>query len=359
MAKSFNLTSVIFILFRISISMVWATDCETFTNAVPYIFDDKYSFTNRFEERYKKELDCCFIEEINCDDQKNIIGIDLGKKYLSDVNAIFTKLGNLKNLIEITMEYTEFGEAEKPINVGNLGNLANFDIKCDLSNKINYMPEGLENLNKLEVLKISSCGIEGNLTDYITNSIGKMNSLKTLNLSDNQLAGPIPVELKNMKNLENLYLNSNNLDGYIPHDLVEMENLKQLFLNGNEQLDGYVPPFPNISDCNYENSGLCTLKGEKCRAPIQCYKAEIEDGNKHNGVSDPNAYVDKAITDEKDRNVEGGNKVKNFFSALFGGLFMLLGVAALAGLCYFCNRHPAAGATVGAVAALTAIAVNS
>jgi len=72
---------------------------------------------------------------------------------------------------------------------------------------------------------------------------------------------------------------------------------------------------------------LCTLKGEKCRASIQCYKEEIEEGNKNNGSPDPNAFVDRGITDPKDRNVKEGNKYGNIIQEILiavGGIIAII-----------------------------------
>ena len=76
-------------------------------------------------------------------------------------------------------------------------------------------------------------------------------------------------------------------------------------LKGNSDLKGYVPPFSNVEKCDYHDTGLCTLKDEKCKAPIQCMKDEIVDGNQNNGNLVPNAYEDKAITKDSERNVKG------------------------------------------------------
>ena len=76
-------------------------------------------------------------------------------------------------------------------------------------------------------------------------------------------------------------------------------------------MDGYVPPFPSMTSCNFEKTDLCSLKGEKCLAPIRCNSTEIEDGNKHNGNPSSTSYLDRAITDESERNVE---KKKNGLS---------------------------------------------
>ena len=72
-------------------------------------------------------------------------------------------------------------------------------------------------------------------------------------------------------------------------------------MKNNKDLKGYVPPFQNMSTCDFEGTGLCTLKDEKCIAEINCNKEEIEDGNEHNGISDPSMYIDRAIKDDKER----------------------------------------------------------
>jgi len=107
------------------------------------------------------------------------------------------------------------------------------------------------------------------------------------------------------------------------------------YLDNNKKLDGYVPPFSTVSKCTYENTDLCSLKGEKCPAPIQCYKEEIEDGNKHNGSKDPNNYVDKAITDKSERKVD---TKKSAVSEIVKGktIYYVVGIIILVIICCCC-----------------------
>ena len=64
---------------------------------------------------------------------------------------------------------------------------------------------------------------------------------RSLNLSDNQLTGPIPPELGRLAKLEELYLQGNQLTGPIPPELGDLTNLQTLRLSGNG-LTGVIPP---------------------------------------------------------------------------------------------------------------------
>ena len=62
----------------------------------------------------------------------------------------------------------------------------------------------------------------------------------SLDLSDNDLAGPIPEALGQLDSLKVLNLSSNRLTGPIPETLGQLENLQVLDLYNNE-LTGCVP----------------------------------------------------------------------------------------------------------------------
>ena len=92
--------------------------------------------------------------------------------------------------------------------------------------------------------------------------MGNLSNLETLWLDDNQLTGPIPVELGNLSNLESLNLYNNQLTGSIPVELGNLSNLKDLRLHNNE-LTGELSFLmrTNLERLSYEdNAGLCMLR---------------------------------------------------------------------------------------------------
>ncbi|KAL9323528.1 hypothetical protein ACSQ67_008385 [Phaseolus vulgaris] len=79
------------------------------------------------------------------------------------------------------------------------------------------------------------------ITGHIPSNISRMcRSLKFLDVSGNQLAGTIPVDLGNVVSLVSLNLSRNQLQGQIPTSLGQMKNLKFLSLAGNK-LNGSIP----------------------------------------------------------------------------------------------------------------------
>ncbi|XP_039136153.1 probable LRR receptor-like serine/threonine-protein kinase At4g36180 [Dioscorea cayenensis subsp. rotundata] len=68
-----------------------------------------------------------------------------------------------------------------------------------------------------------------------------LSSFKFIDLSTNNLSGPIPKEIVNLAGLQDLDLSYNNLSGEIPSDIGRMRSLESLDLSRNE-LIGSIPP---------------------------------------------------------------------------------------------------------------------
>ncbi|TYJ38674.1 hypothetical protein E1A91_A04G008000v1 [Gossypium mustelinum] len=115
--------------------------------------------------------------------------------------------------------------------------------------------------------------------------IGKLNLLKGLNLSHNDLNGGIPTSIGNLTSLEWLDLSSNRLSGTIPNRLVDLPFLSSLNVSEN-QLHGQIPQgkqFNTFGNDSYEgNKGLCGFPVSKgCNFIVRAPPNVLEkDGSK-------------------------------------------------------------------------------
>ena len=78
------------------------------------------------------------------------------------------------------------------------------------------------------------------LTGPIPSELGQLTRLQYLFLEGNQLTGPIPPQLGNLSQLRDLSLSSNGLSGPIPPELSRLDLLEELYLQSN-QLTGEPP----------------------------------------------------------------------------------------------------------------------
>ena len=99
------------------------------------------------------------------------------------------------------------------------------------------IPRELSSLSGLVSLYLD----ENNLRGPIPATFGGLAGLRTLKIDESHLTGSIPPELGNLSRLEELYLDQNDLSGPIPPELGNLAELTLLRLDDNG-LAGLIPP---------------------------------------------------------------------------------------------------------------------
>ncbi|KAL6214237.1 hypothetical protein ACLB2K_013675 [Fragaria x ananassa] len=139
-------------------------------------------------------------------------------------------------------------------------------------------PRGVVNCTSLTGLDLSRNNLSGPIPEDIHQLISYITSF---DLSSNSFSGTIPRNISDCTHLNVLKLDNNKLTGQIPQELAQLSRLK-IFSVANNQLSGPVPNFNSgttgvfssntgtigVESCA-NNHGLCGAPLESCRSSSQ------------------------------------------------------------------------------------------
>lgn len=111
------------------------------------------------------------------------------------------------------------------------------ELNLSTNNLAGPLPTELQQLTALTALILDNNGLSGG----IPAQVGNMTNLQTLLLAKNPLGGTIPAALGNLANLEYLQIFQSDLTGSLPKELGNLSKLIRLAVGGNF-LTGTIPP---------------------------------------------------------------------------------------------------------------------
>ncbi|ORY51527.1 L domain-like protein [Rhizoclosmatium globosum] len=164
---------------------------------------------------------------------KNCRQVYWSSTYLSPYAPIPVALCSLSSLVCLVLRGIR---GEIPPEIGRLSSLKTMNLSENFR-LVGRIPVELCLLKKLVFLDLNNCSLSGPIPD----DIGNLAELQELHLNYNQLDGPIPSSLGKLLNLRWLNLRYNKLNGVLPAELGLLSKLQRMKLQEN-MLEGPIPP---------------------------------------------------------------------------------------------------------------------
>ncbi|KAF8028445.1 hypothetical protein BT93_E1146 [Corymbia citriodora subsp. variegata] len=184
--------------------------------------------------------DCCSWDGVECAEVTGrVIALDLSNSCLSGTMNPNTTLFRLIHLESLNLAFNSFDFSPIPYGFNNLSMLQYLNLSfSDFSGEI---PHDISQLSELISLDLSYNEDEPlhlpNMGDFVHNLTG----LKKLVLSHINLSSPLPPILANFSSLTLLRLSSCGLNGDFPVSIFQLPNLEVLHIGGNPNLSGFLP----------------------------------------------------------------------------------------------------------------------
>nr|KYP73306.1 Receptor protein kinase CLAVATA1 [Cajanus cajan] len=235
----------------------------------------------------------------------NLVHLDLANCGLT--GTIPPELGNLKKLDTLFLQTNQLSGSIPP-QIGNMSglkclDLSNNELTGDIPNEFSGLheltllnlfinrlhgeiPPFIAELPKLEVLKLW----QNNFTGTIPSKLGQNGNcllLTYLDLSQNQLSGPIPVQVSQIHILNYLNVSWNHLNQSLPKELGAIKGLTSADFSHND-FSGSIPEEGQFSVFNYTsfmgNPQLCGYELNPCNHSSNAVLESQDSGSAKPGV---------------------------------------------------------------------------
>ncbi|PSS13941.1 LRR receptor-like serine/threonine-protein kinase [Actinidia chinensis var. chinensis] len=137
--------------------------------------------------------------------------------------------------------------------IGKLNKLEYLDLS---NNKITALSSDFWSLGSLKALKLSS----NQISEPLPNNIGNFGLLESLDLSSNNFSGTIPEAISSLLSLQVLKLDRNRFESRIPSGILNLHSLVSIDLSSNQLdgslPDGFVAAFPKLKSLNLAGNGI-------------------------------------------------------------------------------------------------------
>ncbi|KAM2264017.1 hypothetical protein ACFXTI_040231 [Malus domestica] len=200
--------------------------------------DDAYPKTSQWKLAEGRNGNCCAWDGIVCDGRTgHVIGLDLSSSCLLGSINSNSSLFQLVQLQALNLADNNFNYSRIPTSIRNFPRLVYLNLSMSVFS--GQIPSQISQLAKLSSLDLSWNQLNGPIP-----FLGNLTHLTVLNLSFNQLIGPIPC-LGNLTHLTKFSLSRNQLTGPIP-SLGNLIHLTRLSLSRN-LLTGPIPSLGNLT----------------------------------------------------------------------------------------------------------------